>query len=538
MNGFEEQLTDAASVTTANTDETTRDRLLSLVLLKGCRLFRDFSDRTFIRVPVASHSENWEIDSKSFRRYLRKLWRDTTKLTIGSSTVDEVVKALDAEAAFGSERFSTYIRIAHANDEIYIDLGDEDWKAIQVTKNGWSIVSDPPVMFLRADGMLPLPTPVKKGNLDKLKDLLNIKDDKTWRLTVAWLLAAYSPGPFPVFVILGEHGAAKSYFAGTLRKIVDPNEAPSVRAPKEERDVIMGAASSHVTSLENLSSIPNWLSDMLCCIATGAAYKERAYHTNNGSQVLFKAKRPIILNGINLKLADDLASRAIVIELENISDERRIEERVLNARVEKELPGLLGATLDVLVSILKKLPKTKLPKLKRMADFTLWVTAAESALRWETGSFYQILSENTDNSAQTVIDSDLFGARLRVFMQNKPQSEKGFNDGWEELLVALAGGDKMPPYWPATSQAVSAKLRRLAPALRTHGIQYSHFNDGVKRTIKIWNEPSGTSTVLTDTKKEPSASYGKQALLFDSVDGSDASFTDSINESVEVGYVD
>ena len=42
---------------------------------------------------------------------------------------------------------------------MYLDLTNAPWQVIEIDAAGWRVVSDPPVRFKRAKGMLPLPRP-------------------------------------------------------------------------------------------------------------------------------------------------------------------------------------------------------------------------------------------------------------------------------------------------------------------------------------------------------------------------------------------
>jgi hypothetical protein len=53
-------------------------------------------------------------------------------------------------------------------------------------------------------------------------------------------------------------------------------------------------------------------------------------------------------------------------------------------------PRILGALLDALAEGLRELPRVRLVRLPRMADFALWATACETAL-WPAGSFARAL---------------------------------------------------------------------------------------------------------------------------------------------------
>ena len=55
------------------------------------------------------------------------------------------------------------------------------------------------VRFRRTAGMLPLPKPVHGGDINSLKEYVNVTDENDFILLVAFLLAALEPnGPFPI----------------------------------------------------------------------------------------------------------------------------------------------------------------------------------------------------------------------------------------------------------------------------------------------------------------------------------------------------
>src|SRR5947209_8494140 len=75
----------------------------------------------------------------------------------------------------------------------------------------------------RPSGLRALPEPARGGTLDKLEDVVNIDADELL-LLVAWMAAALrSTGPYPVLVLTGEQGSAKSTMARLVRLLVDPH---------------------------------------------------------------------------------------------------------------------------------------------------------------------------------------------------------------------------------------------------------------------------------------------------------------------------
>ena len=93
--------------------------------------------------------------------------------------------------------------------------------------------------------MRALPAPLANSSLEALRSFVNVGDEADYRLLVTWLLAALRPhGPYPVLVLHGEQGAAKSTTARVVRQLCDPNEAPLRAAPREVRDLSSGKTST------------------------------------------------------------------------------------------------------------------------------------------------------------------------------------------------------------------------------------------------------------------------------------------------------
>jgi hypothetical protein len=108
--------------------------------------------------------------------------------------------------------------------------------------------------------MMPLPYPEREGSISALRKYINVGDEKDWLLLLSWLIAACQPqGPYPVLILQGEHGAAKSTTARLLRRLIDPSSAPLRTPPREERDLIIAASNSWLLAYDNLSGIPQRL---------------------------------------------------------------------------------------------------------------------------------------------------------------------------------------------------------------------------------------------------------------------------------------
>jgi hypothetical protein len=378
-----------------------------------------------------------------------------------------------------------HVRIGGVENTIYLDLCDEQWRAVEIDSAGWRVVSSPPVRFRRAPGMQPLPVPVAGGSISTLRSFLNIKSDADFVLVVSWILAALRDrGPYPVIALSGEQGSAKSTFSGLIRSVLDPNTAPLRALPREDRDLFIAANNGHVLAFDNVSGLPHWISDTLCRLATGGGFAVRQLYTDQ-DEILFEAARPVILNGIeDFVTRPDLADRSLFLTLNPIPEKDRRPEAELHAAFEADRPRILGVLLDAVVTGLNRLSQTRLERLPRMADFALWAAACETAF-WTAGTFEAAYRSNRDEAVDNVIDSDPIASAVRTMMAARPN----WTGTALDLLVVLyriAGeGVARSRSWPKTPRALAGKLRRALTFLRKIGIEITFSREGHGRARLI-----------------------------------------------------
>jgi hypothetical protein len=353
----------------------------------------------------------------------------------GSQAVQDALGVLEGKALFEGPEASVYTRLAEYSGAIYLDLGDEEWHAIQITRDGWEVLTAPPVKFRRARGMLALPMPRAGGSLDDLQAFVNVAVDSEadWTMLVSWLLSALRPrGPYPILALHGEQGSAKSTTARVLRELIDPNSAPLQADPRDVHDLVIAAANSWVVCLDNLSHLQPWLSDAICRLSTGGGFATREPYSD-ADEVLFDAQRPIILNGIEeLATRWDLLDRSIMLYLPTIRD--RKAETMFWAEFEQKRPQLLGVLLDTLSGAMKRVDNVKRTELPRMADFALWATVAEQALGWKPDTFRKAYAENQAVANQVSLEASLLAAPLEMLVHHK-----AWNGNATALLAALEG---------------------------------------------------------------------------------------------------
>lgn len=474
-------------------------------------LFHSADGTALADILINEHRETWPVRTKGFRRWLARQFFEQTGGAPSSEALQSALNVIEAKAHFDGPERPVFIRVGGLDGRLYLDLGDEAWRAVEIDATGWRIIDRPPVRFRRAAGMQPLAVPITGGSVETLRAFLNVQSDQDFVLVVAWALAVLrNKGPYPALVLSGEQGSAKSTFSAILRALLDPNTAPLRALPREDRDLFIAASNGHVLAFDNVSGLPAWISDTLCRLATGGGFAVRQLYTDQ-DEVLFDAARPVILNGIeDIVTRPDLADRAVFLTLEAIPEDRRRPEAELWASFDAERGRIFGVLLDAVVEGLKRLPDTRLPKLPRMADFALWASACETAI-WPAGTFWAAYCGNRDEAVEGVIDADPVAAAVRAVMTERTEWTGTASD----LLGALgeAAGERIAKSktWPDSPRALSGRLRRAATFLRKIGIEVSFEREGRARTRIIRITAAGAELVPERGGAQPSASSAPSA---------------------------
>ena len=440
-------------------------------LAREADLFRTGNDAAYADIAVNGHRETWSIRSRGFQRWLRRQFYQATGGAPSADAMQSALGVIEARAHFDGPVRQVFVRVAGAGDRMYLDLADEGWRAMEVSPSGWRVVDNPEVRFRREPGMTALPIPEGGGTIDLLRPFLNLRADDDFRLVVAWTLAALRyQGPYPVLVLSGEHGTAKTTFMVVILSLIDPHGSPKRPLPRSVHDLYIGATKAGMLAFDNLSGIAADMSDALCQISTGGAHAARTLYSDD-EETLLEAMKPIILNGIDdVVTRPDLADRAIFLTLDPIPDNKRRVEAEFLVEFEAQKPKIFGALLDGLVVGLTKLATTKLDGHPRMADFAKWATACETAY-WPADSFIAAYNSNRKEVIQKVIDADSVAAAVQKLMEQKTE----WNGTATELLTELAveAGERISNSrsWPANARALSSRIRRSAPFLRAQGIR-------------------------------------------------------------------
>lgn len=470
-------------------------------LASNGEFFHDSHKSGFVTLPDGDIHPTYPIRSKDFRMWVRRAYFQETGRAPNAQALNDALGVLEARALFDGPTLLVFISVGEHEGKIYLDLGDPTWRAIEIDGEGWRVVANPPVKFVRRPGMLALPAPRSEGTIEDLRPFLNLPPgsdgEKIWKLIVSWLVAALRAcGPYTVLSILGPQGSTKSTMARMLRALLDPNSAPLRAEPKDNRDLVISAKNAWLCAFDNLTSLPQWLSDGLCRLATGGGFGTRALYTDD-EEALFDGMRPVILTGINsVARGQDLIDRQVLVELQDFgTDDERQEEAIIWRQFEEARPGILGALLTGVSVALRRMETMKISRLPRMADFAKWATAAEAAWGWPDGAFLEAYAENRTASAAASVEADLVASTLVDFMRERDFWE-GTPTELHDALTVLVPEEKRKlrvgksHVWPQFPNVLTRRLRQAQVFLKLFGIKIAGARSGV-RTIRVDRQGGG-----------------------------------------------
>lgn len=510
-----------------------------LKFAENLKLFHTADRESYAVFEVDGHEETHRLNSKSFRNWFSfRLYKSERQLPQAQALRD-AIGTLEGCALFECEERQVFVRMAYSNGQIYLDLCNESWRIVEISKNGWRLIEskDAPVRFYRTKAMLPLPTPKAGGSLQKLREFLNVNNDE-YILILSWLVNCFrTEHPFPILIMSGEQGTAKSTNCRVLRRLIDPNKTDFRSAPRDERDLVIAASNAWLCAYDNISSVPHWLSDAFCRISTGGGFSTRTLYENT-EETIFAAKRPILLNGIGeIANRGDLIDRAILVSLKPISKETRKTERQFWREFMEVENEIFSGLLDAVAIALRNIDDVHLQNAPRMADFAHWATAAEPALGFTKSTFINAFERNKNISNYIALEGSPLADAIQKYVAHKQIKESNkfllFIGNLQEFLDVLEPfsdevNKKVKSEYPKSPRGVRSKLERINPNLRAIGINVELLRRTEKgQLVKIENicfqrsEPSDGQDALQT--KDLTPDFQPDGLKLDRQTGSQPS---------------
>ena len=463
--------------------ETSEKRTQAEMLVMLAMDFYDFvytEDGDFLAIPKGGYRVTKTLRGShgSVQKELARIFHKATGRVATDKAIRDALAVVEGIAALESPKES-HIRVARKDRDVYVDIGDSTGRALHVSPEGWRTMDEPPVLFRRTALTAPLPEPVRGGTLDELLRALPVPEPDA-ALMLGYIVASFIPDiPHPVLNVVGEQGSGKSRLCRQLVSIIDPSRVPARKPPRDLDSWITACQGSWAVNIDNLSLIPDWLSDSFCRTSTGEGDVRRKLFSDSDI-VVFNYRRVLIINGISFtQMREDLADRTIQIELPIISRGQRRTEMALDELWTDVRPRALGAILDLLAQVLRVLPDIEVRELPRMADFGRIQGAVDAILGLDGLS--RMESAATRRSV-TALSNDMILTRI---CENIDAPWVGTAS---ELLehVAMHSRRPLPVDWPKDGREMTTVLKRRAPSLRADGWSIEDLGSENKSNTKRW----------------------------------------------------
>jgi len=478
--------------------QSTANALIEMAV-KHCDLFHDERNDGYAVTTNKGIRRTLKLRGREFRRWLAGLYYAETERAANNEAISTALSVLEAKATYDGRMLELSNRFAMREGVIYIDVADDKWRVIKVTAMGWEVMDKPPVLFRRYSHQQALPDPVRGGKLSDLHRHLAIKSDDDKLLLEAWLVACFYPDvPRPALTFHGPQGASKSTTARIAKSLTDPSLTESIDLGKSPADLAQNLDHHGVPCFDNLTSIPGWAADLLCRAVTGGAFSKRELYSDD-SDIILIFLRVLIITGINIPThAPDLLDRLLLIELERIAPERRMDEATFWAQFNADKPMLFGALLDAIAGALRHLPKVKLDRMPRMADFAKIACAYAEYTGVGAERMLDIIMTHTSRQTQEVLDADPVATAIRDFIQ-----KRGTWTGTAAELLALITPASKPDNWPKQANALTRKINVLHATLNECGISVRRDRAGTSRkmTLESSAEKSALSSLSPEANK-------------------------------------
>jgi len=460
-------------------------KIISLVETEDILLFHDQRNKPYAAIEKDG-IRIIKLTSQDFKTWLSSLAWKKMALAVNQNAISTAVNLLTGMAIFDGPCHQLNLRVARHEESIWYDLGDGS--AVHITKEGWRIVKNPPVLFYRFNHQKPQVCPQGGGDIFKLLDFVNLKNAEEQLLFLIVIICCLIPDiPHPILVSHGPQGSAKSMLYRLLKDLIDPSQTPLLSPPNELREFIQMASHHWIINLDNLSHMSEWFSDALCKVCTGSGFSKRELFSDD-EDVIYSFRHVVGINGINLVASKpDLLDRTVLLTHEAISESERKTEKDILDEYNKIKPFLLGAIFDTVVKTLKEEPNIKNTKSPRMADFAHWGRAAARALGKTEDNFLEAYRNNISEQHSEAIEASLIAIAIMELMKDRNIFEGTPTETLEELK-SVAGRLKINTThhsWPKNPNVVWKRIMEVKMNLQAKGIKAEKGKSGDRKITLI-----------------------------------------------------
>jgi ABC-type oligopeptide transport system ATPase subunit len=425
------------------------------------------------------------ISSREFKSWVTgEFYRDIGE-GLTNESMNTVLATIHAIAAHDSPELPvSEQRIAAHDGRYYLYLADESQTVIEYSAVGWNICENSPVKFVFDKYKAALPVPQRQGSIDKLWDLIRIKNIDDRLMVTAILVKGLVPGGTdPILAISGYAGSGKTTTANYLRSLIDPFTKGKVLAKIPEIDhIAIHAKKRRILAIDNISHITADQSDTLCNVSTGGGFSKRTLFSDDGETILDVQNLTILTSIGNVVTKPDLLERSVVLDLTRLTPEDRASESDLSSGFDRYHGDILGGLLNITVAALNHRDTTQSPKYSRMTEFAHLGEGVEKSIFNAIESILERrMAAGAEIANEIAIEASPVASTLRSWILTQEGVWTGSASDLLNILKSHAKKSELAGSLPKTANSLSGELKKCESALHQSGISISSDRIGKNR---------------------------------------------------------
>lgn len=461
------------------------------------RLVISGTGKSYLWITASDHRQLFDLDGEEIRIWLAGLYADRHKGAIlRTSTIKDAKEAIISQLMRirPPVKMDLQVKTIKQGDAIYYDLGGDNWQCVKISPPTVEMMPAPlGLRRTKAQGAQIMPDlTAQPDDLDRLTVKMRITDEADKLLVKAIACAGIMPGiPHPILWMTGGQGSGKSMRAMMLKAVIDPAVLKQTSLPDNRKDLGVLLSNCHCLILDNVDSpFTSWQVEMLCQAVTGGAAVARELFSDGDIAINVFNKAVLIFTSIGVVTnAPDLIDRAILLPVDDLTEDDRRSEAVILREFEEDRPRILGAVFESVRRALAVLPEVEAEfergewRQQRMADFTIFGEAlARGAWGKEPGEFLQAYLKRISAAAEEIVSGDLAMSTLQEFIRERIVWKGTAKTLLHELEKMNRYEDEkwQPPSrgWPRTPNALGMKIRKYKTDLLRQGIKIDHTRQG------------------------------------------------------------
>jgi hypothetical protein len=456
------------------------------------------SETVYATFEFKGRIETTRIQDGLYGHWLRMAFYDETGRSPNSEALKNARSTIEARAFKEGTVHQVHNRIAHHNGKTYIDRNSAERDVIEVDADGYRMLEQSPVKFLRSPdrGVLPIPQP--GGSINDLKPFLNLYEapktrggnrvkDRDFKLVVATILGCFIPdGEFPFSLLFGPHGSSKTTTLKRIFALVDPVLKNPSGSPREDREVLIVARNTFLQANDNVKYYSAERQATLCRLSSGGSDQGRELFTTMDTFNISVARPTVATSTIVVVTESDLSDRMILIRTGLSFDDpdnkqlKRKTRAELDAAFAVKWPQLFGCILTAVSHGLRNAGQKPTADLPRLADLAVWTWQCEPGLGWTPGTILEAYQEMVAEAAEDLVELDPVAAATYAFMADLPEWRGTMTDLLVQLTRKVPVRVTKTKDWPLNGAVLSRRLRALSTILHPRGLalRWGHDADG------------------------------------------------------------